>query len=280
MHPAAFAADLAVQQRDQDALRQESAGHDVGDGDADAQRALAGKSRHRHDAGHALRDLVDRGTLGIGTILAEAGNAAIDDPRIALSDRLEIDAEPSCDARAHVLDDDVGLFGKPHEDLAALVGLQVERDGALVAMQVLEVRTVAPADHLAGFAALGGGSTRITSAPQSASVRTQDGPARARVRSRTLNRDSGSRGDWVCGAAWLEASTGLCMMSSGLRGREIVIQSVVMNGSNFARSNAGRAWILAHQSATRGCFPAVTSSGAISSSIRLTNGTAAISAIE
>ena len=64
----------------------------------------------------------------------------------------EIDAKALGDAGPHVLDDDVGLFGEPHEDLAALVGLQVQRDGALVAMQVLEVRAVAAADHFAGFA--------------------------------------------------------------------------------------------------------------------------------
>src|SRR6201992_1881189 len=58
---------------------------------------------------------------------------------------------------------------------------------------------------------VGGGSTRITSAPQSASVRTQDGPARARVRSITLKRDSGSRGAWAGALALAGASTGLCM---------------------------------------------------------------------
>jgi hypothetical protein len=52
------------------------------------------------------------------------------------------------------------------------------------------------------------------------------------------------------------------------------------NGPIFARAKAGRAWILAHHSLTQGCLFAVTSCGAISSSIRLTKGTAAISAIE
>src|SRR5580704_2022625 len=52
------------------------------------------------------------------------------------------------------------------------------------------------------------------------------------------------------------------------------------NGPIFARAKAGRAWILAHHSLTRGCLFAVTSCGAISSSIRLTKGTAAISVIE
>jgi hypothetical protein len=49
-----------------------------------------------------------------------------------------------------------------------------------------------------------------------------------------------------------------------------------MNGSNFARAKAGRACILVHHSATRGCFVSLTSSGAIPSSIRFTNGTAGL----
>src|SRR3978361_463147 len=60
--------------------------------------------------------------------------------------------------------------------------------------------------------ASGGGSTRITSAPQSASVRTQDAPRGANGRSRTLKRGSGKRGDWSCGVAWPALSTGLCML--------------------------------------------------------------------
>jgi hypothetical protein len=45
-----------------------------------------------------------------------------------------------------------------------------------------------------------------------------------------------------------------------------------MNGSNFARAKAGRACILVHPPATRGCFVSLTSSGAIrASSIRSSN---------
>src|SRR5471032_2528952 len=58
----------------------------------------------------------------------------------------------------------------------------------------------------------GGGSTRITSAPQSASVRTQEGPARASVRSITLNRDSGSRKACDCGVVLAVTSTDLSML--------------------------------------------------------------------
>ena len=59
-------------------------------------------------------------------------------------------------------------------------------------MSLLEIRAVAPAHQFAGLAFSGGGSTRIASAPQSASVRTRE-PARASVRSITLNRDNGDR---------------------------------------------------------------------------------------
>src|ERR1700760_3179115 len=57
----------------------------------------------------------------------------------------------------------------------------------------------------------GGGSTRITSAPQSARVRTQDGPARASVRAMTLKRDNGSTDACARTVALADVSTGLCM---------------------------------------------------------------------
>src|ERR1700744_1488504 len=57
----------------------------------------------------------------------------------------------------------------------------------------------------------GGGSKRITSAPQSARVRTQDGPARASVRSITLKRDNGSADACADTAALADVSAGLCM---------------------------------------------------------------------
>jgi hypothetical protein len=51
-------------------------------------------------------------------------------------------------------------------------------------------------------------------------------------------------------------------------------------GPKFAFAYAGRACSLVHHTATRGCFFSVTSSGAISSSMRFTKGAAAMSAIE
>ena len=134
------------------------------------------------------------GRSAYGAVLAEAGDAAIDDARIALLHGFEIDAEALGDAGPHVLDDHVGLFGQPHQDLAALVGLQVQRDGALVAMQVLEVRTIALAHQFVG---LGVARRRLDPDHVGAPVRQRAArrrrPARASVRSITLKRDSGRR---------------------------------------------------------------------------------------
>ena len=52
------------------------------------------------------------------------------------------------DVGAKVLDHDVGLFRQPPEDLETLGVLQVERHRPLVAVQVLEIRTVARAARL------------------------------------------------------------------------------------------------------------------------------------
>ena len=65
VHPAPHAGALAVEQRHQDAQRQQVAGGQVVDRDADAHRPLPGHAGDRHQPAHALGDLVDAGPLGI-----------------------------------------------------------------------------------------------------------------------------------------------------------------------------------------------------------------------
>ena len=62
-------------------------------GDADAHRALAGRAGDRHQPAHALRDLIEARPLVVGAVLAEAGDAAIDDARVDLAQALVVDAE-------------------------------------------------------------------------------------------------------------------------------------------------------------------------------------------
>ncbi len=98
-----------------------------------------------------MGDLIEAGTLVIRAILSETGDTAIDDARVDLAHALVIDAEPGFDIGTEILDHHVGLLGKPPEYLEAPGFLEVERHRALVAVQILEVGTMArPAGLLAG----------------------------------------------------------------------------------------------------------------------------------
>ena len=141
--PLALAGALALEQRHQDAVRQEHAGGEVGHGDADAHRALARQASDRHQPAEALGDLIVTGAIAIGAALAEARDAGVDDPRVDRAERLVVDAEAVLDVGPEVLDDDVGPGGELLEDLDAARVLEVERHRALVAVQVLEVELVA-----------------------------------------------------------------------------------------------------------------------------------------
>src|SRR5258708_7493444 len=90
----------------------------------------------------------------IRAVLAKAGNAAVDDARVDLAHRFVIDAEPVLHVGFVVLDDDIGALGELHKDRAALIAFEVQGHCPLVAVQVLEIGTVAAAagrvDQLAG----------------------------------------------------------------------------------------------------------------------------------
>ena len=77
-----------------------------------------GQAGDRHQPAHALCDLVDAGTGGVGTGLAEARYAAVDDARIDLGHRIVVDAKSMLHVGAVVLDHDVGLLGQFEEDVA------------------------------------------------------------------------------------------------------------------------------------------------------------------
>lgn len=148
LHPLAFAGNIALQEGGEDADRAKKSGSKIGDGDADPHRPAARRAGNGHEATHALRNLVEAGPLVVRAILAEAGNAAVDDARVDLAHALIVDAELGFHVGSKVLDDDVGLPGQPHEHFQALGVFQVQRDGAFVAVQILEVRAVARAARL------------------------------------------------------------------------------------------------------------------------------------
>ena len=66
-------------------------------GNADAHRPVAGLAGDRHQPAHALGDLVEAGPLGVGPVLAEAGDRAVDQARIDRRQALVVDAEAVLD---------------------------------------------------------------------------------------------------------------------------------------------------------------------------------------
>ena len=143
VHPLAAPAALALEQRQENALREVEPRRQVGDGDADPHGALAGQTGHGHQPTHALGDLVVAGAVAVGPVLAEAGDRGVDQPRIHGAEALVVDAEPVLHVGAEVLHQHVGARRQALEDLAPARGLEVEGHRALVAVQILEVEAVA-----------------------------------------------------------------------------------------------------------------------------------------
>ena len=118
-----------------------------------------------------------------------------------------VDAEPVLHVGAEILHHHVGLLDQALEGGEPLRRFEVERHAALVALQVLEVRRPGagrPAPRPSPEC--GGVSILMTLAPQSASWRTQVGPDRTRVRSRTVKRER----------AWEALENGISTAPAGL----------------------------------------------------------------
>ena len=170
----------------QDAEGQVDAGRAVGHGMTGAHRPLAGQAGHRHEPRHALGDLVVAGPQRPRPLLAEAGDAGVDEagvhrcragqssPRRAVTPGAKFSTTTSARATSC----------RNSERPSAL--LQVERQRLVVAAQVLEVRAQPGARaRRSADSSCGGRSTVMTRAPQSDSWRTAVGPARKAVRSST-----------------------------------------------------------------------------------------------
>ena len=127
------------------AERGEQAARHVVDRGAGAHRRPLRVAGHRHQPAHALRDLVEAGAVAVGAVLAEARDRGEDDARIDLRERFVVDPQPVLDVGPEVLDDHVGLLDQSQQQRVSRVGLQVDRDRALVAVQVLHVGAVARA---------------------------------------------------------------------------------------------------------------------------------------
>src|SRR5690606_532880 len=80
--------------------------------------------------------------------LAITRNTAIDDTGIDFLQGFIVYSKAELDIGPHVLDDNIRILDEFEENLPPLVTLQIEAQRALVAMQVLEIPAIAPADEI------------------------------------------------------------------------------------------------------------------------------------
>ena len=114
----ALAGAVAVAQRGEDRGHRVHAGEEIGDGDADllrpAARGVVGdlgarRAGDAHQAAHALDGVVVAGALAVRAGLAEAGDRAVDQARVAREQRRGVEAVPRQVADLEVLDKHVGI---------------------------------------------------------------------------------------------------------------------------------------------------------------------------
>ena len=146
MDPLPFARHLAIQQRYQRRLRQEHARRQITNRNADPDGTLPGHAGDTHQAAETLGDLVDAGPFAVGAILAEPSDAGIDDARIDLGAGLVVDTESMLHGRAVILDDDIRLFDQLEEYFLTFFGFEIDRQAALIAVQILKIETMPGTD--------------------------------------------------------------------------------------------------------------------------------------
>src|SRR5712691_11488933 len=155
MHPFTLARDLTRQQGHQNALGQKDTRAQIRNGDADPHRALSGNAGNRHQAAHALGNLVHSRAIPIRTALPKARDDAVDDAGVDWAQALVIDTQTLFHARAVILHDDVSILRQALKNGHGLRISEVQRDALFVTVQVLEIKPVAIAAHAITIAPTG-----------------------------------------------------------------------------------------------------------------------------
>ncbi len=124
-------------QRDHDCERARERGDLVGERDRREQGRPVGLAVDRGEPAHRLGHRREAGTRRIRAVLAEAGDAEQDQPRIPCEQHVGAEPESFDRARPEVLDQHVGIGGERDQRIATRVGLEVEHDRALVPTEQL-----------------------------------------------------------------------------------------------------------------------------------------------
>ncbi len=129
-----------------DAERGEGSRKEVADAGTRRHPTAPGRSGGGDHATHRLRHDVEGGPVGVGALagarVAEAADGGVDDARVAGAERLVADAQAVDHAHPGILDHRVDRLGEAKEGIAVLLGLEIEDDAALVAVDAGEVAPV------------------------------------------------------------------------------------------------------------------------------------------
>ncbi len=139
----ALAGAIALKQRRKRAPGAVDAGDNIADRIAHARRRPIRPAGDGHDTAHRLDDVIVGGAMGQRPVLAETGNADIDQARIERFHAFEIDAQTRRDARPEILDKNIGLLDQSEQQFAALIRFQIERDALLAAIDQHEIAALA-----------------------------------------------------------------------------------------------------------------------------------------
>jgi hypothetical protein len=136
VHELALAASLALAQRGQDAegRRQRSAA-DVGDLPGRLHGRAAGRAGQAEQPVQPEVVHVVAGAGGVGTVLAVAGDGAVDEPPVLLAQALVADAQPLHHAGAKRLQQHVALAHEPQQDLPTALAFQIQPNRSFAPVQ-------------------------------------------------------------------------------------------------------------------------------------------------
>ena len=130
----ALAGAFGMAQCHQDADRGVHAGRQVGDRHSDFQRRAVRLAGHAHQPAHPLGKEIIAAAPGIGAILPEPGDRAVDDCRVERGDAGVIEPVLRQAPDLEILHQHVRLCGKAADQSRAFGVGQVDRGGALVAV--------------------------------------------------------------------------------------------------------------------------------------------------
>src|SRR5689334_24334472 len=135
----AFAGLLPLRQRREDADDRIATGEDIRDRNADAGRRAVGHAGQVHHAAHSLRHEIVARALCVGTVLAEAGDRAIDEARAFRCEALVVETELRKAADLEIFDEYVRARRELANDASAVLAVEIHLDRALAAVRRVKI---------------------------------------------------------------------------------------------------------------------------------------------